>query len=231
VHEQLVGLAVDETRDVRVTLGQRAGSLGGQTIICAMTCTKMQVQEIPALDDDFARIVKRAEQMIQAGTMEGIPEEERGAADTITMAQLRSEIENEITFHSQQQETTTLHTMIETELLNHVNVNCDWASPRLVNGQSDPARFQYEEQVATVLRAVAEREGLLANIDGNKIDKETWDELGTPKDGKTVAEVGKDPAREYQEAHRKVSRKHEREHVMAFLASQAQVTPVEAVTA
>jgi len=228
VHEQLVGITLDETRDVKVTLGKRAGSLGGQTIICAMTCTRMQVQELPALDDEFARTVKRSEQVVQAGTIEGIPEEEQGLALTITLPQLRSEIENEITYHSQKQEQATLHAMLEAELLKHVNVDCEWATPRLVNGQANPERFEYEERLSSALHAVAEREGLLASIDADKIDKETWDELGTPKEGQTMAEVGKDPAREYQENYRKVSRKHFRKHVLEFLESQAEVTPVDA---
>lgn len=62
----MLGIQGGETRDVEVTLGNRAGGMGGMPIICAVTCHELKEQQLPELSDDFARLVKRQDLFKQA---------------------------------------------------------------------------------------------------------------------------------------------------------------------
>ncbi|CAE8614576.1 unnamed protein product [Polarella glacialis] len=209
VHESLVGIGLGETRDAQVTLGRRAGAMGGQRIICAITCNKIEEQSFPELNDEFARQVKRDEQFKQAGTMEGIPDEEEGLAKVITLQQLKEEIAREVRQTAEEEGRSTVKAQLQLLLKKAAEVRCDWAilSPEAIA----------EEELANIISAIAHKEGLAQKLDQDAINRETWDELGTPDAGESQKEVGKDPAREFQASHRKVLRKRTTNAVLNWL--------------
>ncbi|CAE7343670.1 tig, partial [Symbiodinium sp. CCMP2592] len=198
VERSLEGIAMGETRDVQVTLGQRAGGMGGQQIICAVTCQGIKEQLLPELNDEFAKEIKREEQFKQAGTMEGIPEEEEGVAENFSLAELRAEIGREVRQVAQTQSNDAVDTQLRSHLRQTLQVTCHWAEL----GSEGTA----EEELATAVRFLAEKEGLMQNIDMDDVERKTWSKLGEPDEGETLKQVGKDPAREYQDANREILR-------------------------
>ncbi|CAK9024826.1 unnamed protein product [Durusdinium trenchii] len=202
VEANLEGIQVGESRDVQVTLGQRAGGLGGSSIICAVTCQALQEQQLPELSDEFAKVVKRQDLFKQAGTAEGIPEEEEGVAESFTMADLRAEIVQEVRQAAQTQ------------------VRCHWA-------ELGSQEAVLEEELFVRVRFVAEREGLMSYIDMDAVDRQAWDKLGEPDDGESLKQVGKDPAREYQDAHTVVFREHLMNEVLHWLRQQMEIVVEE----
>mmetsp|Transcript_4286 Transcript_4286/g.9983 ORF Transcript_4286/g.9983 Transcript_4286/m.9983 type:complete len:516 (-) Transcript_4286:33-1580(-) len=212
LHKELVGIRSNETRDVRITLGQRAGELAGQTIICAVTCR--QVQVLPELDDAMAAEVKRREQVTQAATEEGLDEEDEIDPTTFTLEQLKAEIRDEVRQRTGGEEQATVRKQLEFGLVEASDVDCEFG-----NLGSDAALYQ--EKLAAIVIEVAQREGLEAMIDMEAIKKETWDMLAIPKQGQTIAEVGKDPDREFQETQTKVLRRRRLERVLDWLEQQA----------
>jgi len=226
VHGQLVGIAKGEERDVRVTL--KRGELSGQEIICAVACQQIEEQDLPELDDDFAKAVKRAEQMTLAATEDGIPWEEQGQAETFTIDDLREEIAKEIRMAAQQQEQESVEAQLEEGLLKIAEVKCEWAGldsqKKGMEGKTvDGAALEKAEVLAAVYHALLEREGLLSLINHDRVNANTWHALGTPKPNEQLAEVGSDPAREFQEEHRKALRRHEREAALKWLKERAKV--------
>jgi len=226
VHEQLVGMTKGEERDVKVTL--KRGDMGGQQIICAVTCQQIEEQDLPELNDDFAKEVKRAEQMTLAATEEGVPWEEQGQAETFTVDDLREEIAKEIRMAAQQQEQESVQAQLEESLLKIADVKCEWAGldsqKQGMDGKIlDAAALEMEEVKSAVYHALIEKEGLHSLVDQDKVNRQTWHALGTPKDDDQLAEVGSDPAREFQEAHRKTLRRHEREAALTWLEERAKV--------
>lgn len=213
MHAQLVGIKAGETRDLEAKLGNRAGAMGGQSILLAVTCNKMYSQELPALDDLFAREVKRNDQFRQAGTAEGIPEEEEDTANAFTMAALRAEIEDEVERGMQTEYVNNIHSQLQQALIQKARVNCEWAAV-------DPESVEGEKQAA-IMQAVVDREGL--EIDIEEVKRTSWDELATPKGGERVAEVGKDPDRDFQREFIKFQRKAQLEKVISFLESRAEL--------
>ncbi|CAE7776497.1 tig [Symbiodinium pilosum] len=198
VEQSLDGISVGETRDVQVTLGQRAGGMGGQQIICAVTCQEVKEQQLPELNDEFAREIKREEQFKQAGTMEGIPEEEEGSAENFSLADLRAEIGREVQQVAQTQSNDVVDTQLRSHLRQTLKVKCEWADL-----QTEEAT---DEELSVAIRFIAEKEGLMQNIDMDDVERKTWSKLGEPEEGETIKQVGKDPAREYQDAHREILR-------------------------
>jgi len=220
VEANLEGIAVGETRDVQVTLGQRAGGLGGTQIICAVTCQELKEQQLPELTDDFARMVKREDLFKQAGTAEGIPEEEEGAAENFTLADLRAEIKKEVRQVAQTQSNTNVDTQLQSHLRQKVKVTCQWADL----GSQEAV---LDEELAVKARFVAEREGLMSYIDMDAIDRKAWDKLGEPDDGESLKQVGKDPAREYQDAHRAVLREAIMNKVLPWLRQNMEMVEAD----
>jgi len=216
VHDQLVGITVGTTRDVEVTLGRRAGSFGGQRVLIAMTCHEIQQQELPELTDDFARGVKQAELFAQAGTAAGIPEYEVQDPTTFTLDALREEIRGEVSQQAMMTHDDDRQTQLKAWLLNNGDVSCEWADMSTDEAMRD-------EKLAAIARAVAERNGLMSMIDLEEIKKETWDVLGTPKEGEAMAEVGSDPDREFQETYEKVFRKCVMDSVLGWLSERVEV--------
>jgi len=226
VHEQLVGMTKGEERDVKVTL--KRGDMGGQQIICAVTCQQIEEQDLPELNDDFAKEIKNAEQTTLASTEEGVPWEEQGQAETFTVDDLREEIAKEIRMAAQQQEQESVQAQLEESLLKIAEVKCEWAGldsqKQGLDGKTlDGAALEREEVKSAVYHAFIEKEGLHSLVDQDKVNRQTWHALGTPKGDVQLAEVGADPAREFQENHRKVLRRHEREAVLAWLEERAEV--------
>lgn len=220
VEASLEGIAVGETRDVEVTLGQRAGGLGGTTIICAVTCQELKEQQLPELTDDFARMIKRQDLFKQAGTAEGIPEEEEGAAEKFTLADLRAEITQEVRQVAQTQSNTNVDTQLQSHLRQKIKVTCHWADL----GSQEAV---LEEELAVRARFVAEREGLMPYIDMDAVDRQAWDKLGEPDDGESLKQVGKDPAREYQDAHRAVLRETTMNEVLHWLRQNMELVEAD----
>jgi len=222
IHEQLVGVKKGEVRDVQVTLGRRAGGMGGQRIIIAVTCREMEQPVLPELSDELARKVKQDEQFRQAGTEEGIPEEEEKALDTFTMADLRIEILSEIRQAAEKEEEGKVIRQLEAAVRRSAEVHCEWGDLR---GNKKTSEERVEEEVfAAIVGAIADREGLSKTLDNEKLKKETWDFLGTPKEGKTIAEVGDDPDREFQEANVKVVRRNKLALVLDWLEERMEVS-------
>jgi len=215
VERSLEGIAMGETRDVQVTLGQRAGGMGGQQIICAVTCQGIKEQLLPELNDEFAKEIKREEQFKQAGTMEGIPEEEEGVAENFSLADLRAEIGREVRQVAQTQSNDAVDTQLRAHLRQTLQVTCHWADL----GSEGTA----EEELATAVRFLAEKEGLMQNIDMDDVERKTWSKLGEPDEGETLKQVGKDPAREYQDANREILRGRIRDEVLSWLRYQMDV--------
>jgi len=220
VEANLEGIAVGETRDVQVTLGQRAGGLGGTQIICAVTCQELKEQQLPELTDDFARMVKREDLFKQAGTAEGIPEEEEGAAENFTLADLRAEIKQEVRQVAQTQSNTNVDTQLQSHLRQKIKVTCQWADL----GSQEAV---LDEELAVKARFVAEREGLMSYVDMDAIDRKAWDKLGEPDDGESLKQVGKDPAREYQDAHRAVLREAIMNEVLPWLRQNMEMVEAD----
>lgn len=231
MHSQLVGVSKGEERDVRVTL--KRGSMGGQEIICGVTCQLIEEQVLPELDDEFARELKRSEQQMLAATEEGVPWEEQGQADTWTVADLRKEINNEIMMAAQKQEKESVEAQLEEALLRTAVVQCEWADMasqrRETDGKElDGAALEMEEVKAAVYDALVFKEGLEPLVDHDMVTRQTWNSLGKPKEGEQIAEVGSDPAREFQEAHKKVLRRHRRDVALKWLEERAKVVSAEA---
>lgn len=219
LREGLVGIKKGETRDLQVTLGSRAGGMGGQQIICAVTCQEIYEQRLPDIDDDFAREVKRAEQFAQAGTEEGIPDEEEGLADTFTLEQLRQEIREEVERTASEETFNFVRQQVSAGLLAAVDVKCDdWAT-------FDDSERLDKEIMAAVEEALAEKEDL-PMVDQDWLKRRTWHELGKPgADG--VAEVGSDPDKEYQVANIKIYREMRHNQVMDWLVDKASIETVD----
>lgn len=221
--DQLVGITVGATKDVQLTLG------GKKPVICAVTCTAIQEQRLPELGDDFAREVKRAEQFVQAGTEEGVPEEEEDLAETFTLSQLRAEIAAEVQREAEATVATDFRQQLEAQMLGTAHVNCDWASnfglKTSARDAEPPGKTMRDEELAAVALAIAEKHGLLPYLDTEVIKKEAWDVLATPKDPNLPhAEVGADPDRDFQNAHEKVLRQHRLNLVLSWLEERAEVT-------
>lgn len=226
VHEQLVGMTKGEERDVKVTM--KRGDMGGQQIICAVTCQQIEEQDLPDLNDDFAKEVKLAEQMTLAATEDGVPWEEQGQAKTFTVDDLREEIAKEIRMAAQQQEQESVQAQLEESLLTIAEVKCEWAGldsqKQGLEGKTlDGALLEREEVKSAVYHAFVEKEGLRSLVDHEKVKAQTWHAMGTPKDDDQFSEIGTDHDRDFQENHRKVLRRHEREAVLGWLEERAQV--------
>jgi len=221
IHEQLVGVTKDEVRDVQVALGNRAGDMGGKNIIISVTCREMQRQMVPELSDELARKVKQDEQFRQAGTEEGIPEEEERSLDTFTLAELRIEILSEIRQAAEKEEVGKITRQLEAALRHSAEVHCEWGD--LSSGKKSGQERVQEEEFAAVVGAIADRERLTKTLDEDALKKETWDLLGVPKEGKTIAEVGNDPDREFQEAKVKVIRRNQLALVLDWLEERMEV--------
>lgn len=213
VHNQLIGIALGESRDVQATLGRRAGQRGGQQVILAVSCQKIQHKELPELGDEFARAIKRQEHFRLAGTEAGIPEEEAGLPETFTLDQLKAEIASEVAQQAEKTQYDGFKQQLIVELLNSAKVTCDWAT--LPDAEAVGA-----EELATVVDAMTKKEGLHSLIDMDAINRETWAVLGTPKNGERVAEVGDDPAREFETAHEKVLRSRQLDLAVDWLAQR-----------
>ncbi|CAJ1372893.1 unnamed protein product [Effrenium voratum] len=207
VEKNLEGITVGETRDVEVTLGQRAGGLGGQQIICSVTCQELKERFLPELTDYFAQMVKRQDLFKQAGTPEGIPEEE-GKAEAFTIDELRKEIGEEVRQAAYVQANENVDAQLKSHLRKALEVKCHWA---------ELGDDTLEEELSTAAYFVAEREGLLPNIDMDTVERETWDKLGEPDSGETMKQVGSDPAREFQDANRIIFRRHLMDEVLNWL--------------
>jgi len=220
VEASLEGIAVGETRDVEVTLGQRAGGLGGTAIICAVTCQELKEQQLPELTDDFAQMIKRQDLFKQAGTAEGIPEEEEGSAEKFTLADLRAEITQEVRQVAQTQSNTNVDTQLQSHLRQKIKVTCNWADL----GSQEAV---LDEELAVRARFVAEREGLMPLIDMDAVDRQAWDKLGEPDEGESLKQVGKDPAREYQDAHRTVLRETTMNEVLHWLRQNMELVEAD----
>merc|ERR1719195_1126465 len=159
IHQQLVGVKKDEVRDVQVTLGKRAGEMGGQRIMIGVTCREMQQQVLPELSDELARKVKQDEQFRQAGTEEGIPEEEERSLDTFTLADLRIEILAEIRQAAEKEEFDKVTQQLEAVVQRSAEVHCEWGDMSGSQKKSAQERVQ-EEEFAAIVGAIADREGL-----------------------------------------------------------------------
>lgn len=214
MQDALVGIAAGETRDVQVMMGQRAGTLGGRKIICAVTCSQIQEQVLPNLDDEFARRIKQDELFKQAGTAEGIREDEK-TAETFTLEDLKAEISAEVRQSADSNAATSIRSQLEEMLRSSFEVSCDWASL----GEDGVLA----EELAAITSHVAENEGLAQKIDMDAINRETWDTLAIPDKGESIKEVGKDPARDYQAVHRKVLRRKTLQEVLRWLEDRMQV--------
>lgn len=215
VQQSLIGMTAGETRDVQVALGKNAGDMNGQKIICAVTCNELKVMQLPALDDDFARLIKREEQFKQAGTVEGIPEEEEGIAEAFTLANLRSEIASEVQRVAGSQASSNIDQQLQSHLRQAMKVSCHWGD------LSQEARAA--EELAAITRSLAEKEGLMSTIDMDEICRQTWDKVAEPNEGETVKEVGKDPDRDYQAAHKSVLNKRVMDEVMSWLRQRMEL--------
>jgi len=220
----LVGVMKGEERDVTVTLGNRAGDMGGRRIGIAVTCREMQQYVLPELSDELARQVKQDEQFRQAGTEEGIPEEEERSLDTFTVADLRIEILSEVRQAAEQEEVGKITQQLEAAVQRSAEVHCEWGDLR--GGKKSGQERVQEEEFAAIVGAIADREGLTKTLDEEQLKKETWDLLGTPKEGKTIAEVGDDPDREFQEAKVKVVRLNKLALVLGWLEERMEVANV-----
>jgi len=216
MQDGLVGIKECETREVKVSLGRQAG---GQMIICSVTCAKIKEQTFPELNDDFAKAVKREEQFKQAGTAEGIPEEEEGLAEVFSLADLRKEISHEVRAAAQMEAKTDLDAQLTLHLRRAIKVSCDWANLK-------PEAIA-EEELAAIIHAVANREDLHAKIDLEDIKKQTWDKLAEPDPGEDIKEVGKDPQRDFQAAHQVLLRKRLHDEVLAWLRPQSELVPAD----
>jgi len=214
VMDQLIGIKVNETRDVRFTMGKRGGALAGQTVLIALACNEIKQQIIPELNDEFAKKVKQAEQFSQAGTEAGIPEEEYGLDKIFTMELLRAEVEAEVQKESGVTVEDNIQAQLEAYLYQASQVDCEWASLNETKA--------YREEIAAINEAVMDKAGL-EPIDMEEIRKLTWEELGKPKDGESHAEVGSNPDREFQEQHSFLLRQHRKDRVMAFLEERMEV--------
>ncbi|CAE8637999.1 unnamed protein product [Polarella glacialis] len=141
--------------------------------------------------------------------MEGIPDEEEGLAKVITLQQLKEEIAREVRQTAEEEGRSTVKAQLQLLLKKAAEVRCDWAilSPEAIA----------EEELANIISAIAHKEGLAQKLDQDAINRETWDELGTPDAGESQKEVGKDPAREFQASHRKVLRKRTTNAVLNWL--------------
>merc|ERR1712200_259012 len=109
--------------------------------------------------------------MAQAATAEGVPWEEKGKADVFTMEELRGEIVSEIRYHAQEEQRAVLHSALERQLLGSVGVQCEWGTPQGSTGPESAQNLKHEEDLAAVLQAVAEREGWLANVDNDQVER------------------------------------------------------------
>lgn len=209
MHESLVGIALDETRDVKVILGKQAGEMGGQHIICAVSCQKIEEQRLPELDDEFAKAVKQSDLFKQAGTVEGISDEEADKAKNFTVSDLREEISLEVRQSVQAEVESNTDAQLQLHLRQAIKVTCDWADL--------PAERVEEEELACSAHTLAEREGLLSIIDMDAVVKLTWDKLGEPDPGEASKQVGDDPPREFQANHKKILREQVMKQALAWL--------------
>lgn len=244
LQKQLLGVAKGETRDAQVTLGKRGGSMGGRRIICAATIRQIEKQVLPELSDQLARNLKREEQLVQAASPGGIPDEEVGLAETFTIADLKAEIEAEIRAAAADEESSSIKGQLEASLVSAAKVNCDWADLSSggktadddgtsaggfieKGGERDGAALRRKEEFAAIVEAVAITEGLLSLIDADTVERESWDALGVPKKGETIAQVGNDPAREFQASKRRVIRRHQLDRVLEWLEDKVEVVYLE----
>lgn len=215
IQDSLVGITVDETRDVKVSLGNSAGEMGGQQIICAATCKKIEEQRLPELDDDFAKAIKQDDLFKQAGTPEGISDEEAEKAKTFTLSDLKEEISQEVRQSVQTEVESSIDAQLRLHLRQSIKVTCDWAVL--------PAERIEEEGLACGAHTLAEREGLMSNIDMDRVVKLTWDKLGEPDPGEASKQVGNDPARDYQAAHREILREHVMNQALTWLRQRMEL--------
>jgi len=216
VEQSLDGISAGETREVQVTLGQRAGGLGGQRIICAVACQEIKEQLLPELSDEFAKTIKREEQFKQAGTMEGIPEEEEGIVKNFSLADLRAEIGKEVRQVAQTQSNDVVDTQLRSHLRRTLQVRCEWAD-------LDSEEALLDEELAVAVRWLAEQKGILQTIDMDAVERQTWAKLGEPDEGESLKQVGKDPAREYQDANRQILRGRLMEEVLDWLRQRMEI--------
>jgi len=214
MHEALVGITMGETRDLEATLGRRAGELGGQRILLAVTCRSISETALPELDDNFARAVKRNEQFMQAGTEQGIPEHEEDTAAQFTIDALRAEIAEEVQKGAETEALNSIKSQLQAALMRSARVSCEWASV-------DDAVVRGEE-LAAVTSAVVDREHLSQFIDMEQVKKDSWDELAVPSADTGVAEVGRDPDRDFQREFQKIHRKAQMEQVLSWLEERAE---------
>ncbi|CAE7765605.1 tig [Symbiodinium sp. CCMP2456] len=208
VERSLDGIAMGETRDVQVLQIPDA-----MLLFQHVKYILGHEQLLPELNDEFAKEIKREEQFKQAGTMEGIPEEEEGVAENFSLADLRAEIGREVRQVAQTQSNDVVDTQLRAHLRQTLQVTCHWADLG-----SEEATI--EEELAIAARFLAEKEartsktpswsvnlvesgaveGLMQKIDMDDVERKTWSkQLGEPDEGETLKQVGKDPAREYQE--------------------------------
>ncbi|OLP90838.1 Trigger factor [Symbiodinium microadriaticum] len=187
VERSLEGIAMGETRDVQVADSE---------------------QLLPELNDEFAKEIKREEQFKQAGTMEGIPEEEEGVAKVRQVAQ------TQVTCHWADlgsQEATAEEAgfsleVPEQRLLLVAICRNSGRSAGFIEELAVAARFVAEKEARTCqtgwslgLVESEAAQGLMQKIDMDDVERKTWSkQLGEPDEGETLKQVGKDPPREYQ---------------------------------
>lgn len=150
-----------------------------------------------------------------AATEDGIPDGMEGTDKTFTLEALRQEIAAEVEQELGKERVASVSSQLQAGLLGSAVVQCDW-------GRLSEEEVQ-AERLAAVILAVAEREGYANSIDMDEIKKKTWDVLGKPKAGTNIAEVGSDPARDFEKANQDVLRKERLALVMEHLERSAQM--------
>jgi len=211
-----LGISKGQTKDVTVQLGAKGGSLSGQKILLAVTCTGIEELSVPELNDDFAQKTKQLEIFKQAGTEAGVREDDAATeVETFTMAALESEIALEVQESFDQQADAAVEEQLKAALLDAADIRCDWAA-------FEKSEELYAEELGSVVSAVRDVQALPA-LDIERVKKESWDELSKPSMEEMIQEVGNDPERDYEAAFRIVSRRYELDQVMRWLLSTVQV--------
>jgi len=222
IREALVGIKKGETRDVEVTLGRNAGAMAGYPILSAVTCKEIEVQVLPEMNDDLAKKIKQGELWALAGTEEGIPEEEEDIIEAFTLKDLQEEVRNEIHLEADKAAYENMRTQLENGILTSAEVQ----SPDFAHIKD--ADLHREEKLHVIIEALAAKENI-PPLDDDEVKKRTWNKLGTPKPGSTVAEVGADPAREFEDANHDIIKIMRKDQILDWLGERAEVVNPEEV--
>jgi len=216
VLQACLGISKGQTKEVKVQLGAKGGSLKGQSILLAVTCTGIEELSVPQLDDEFARQTKQLEIFQQAGTEAGIREDNAATeVAKFTLAQLEAEIAAEVQDSFDEQANAAVEEQLKAALLEAAEVSCDWCV-------FEKSEELYAEELGYVVRAAKELYSL-PTLDIERIKKDSWDELSKPGIDEMIQEIGNDPERDYEASFRIVSRRYELEQVMRWLASIVQI--------